>query len=113
MNIDITRQRAQEFDIEPQGKDESDGDFRHRVSGAIRDQGHVIEAHEAYQGALYDESDQVMTGIFGAVAQTLYGDYGSHGSSQVGDDIAAGTVMQNPRDDDLGLLAVMAVLMGK
>jgi len=39
-----------------------------------------------------------MTVITGALAQALQGvDYGSTGERQIGDDLAAGYVIQNPR----------------
>lgn len=111
--MSITEQRAQEFGIAPQREGESDFEFRHRVSGALRDQGHIIEAHEAFQNALYDQNDDVMTGIVGAMAQTLHDiDYGSHGSRQVGDDIAAGAIAQSPRDDGAAMLGLVVVLLG-
>ena len=109
----ITAQRAREFDIEPQQENESDSAFRCRVSGMLREAGHLIEAHEAFQNALYDQSDDVMTGIFGAVAMAMQGvNYSSDGMHQVGDDIAAGTVAQHPQDDDAAKLAMLAIVLG-
>ena len=113
--LEITAQRAREFNIAAQEAGESDDAFRHRVSGALRAQGHIIEAHEACQNALYDDpTANVMTGIFGAMAQMMQGrEYRlSDGMRQVGDDIAAGVVAQTPQDDSAGMLAVLAVLMG-
>lgn len=94
---EITAQRAREFGIEEQGKQESDDGFRNRVAGRLRDMGHIIEAHEAQQNSLYDDPDGgAMTGIIGAVAQALHGrNYGSTGSRQIGDDIAVGTIVQH------------------
>ncbi len=74
--------------------------------------GKIIEAHEAYQDKRYEDSDSVMTGITGAVAQAFQGvDYGSHGERQVGDDIAAGILAQAPKrevDPMMMLLACFA-----
>ena len=112
--MSITAQRAQEFGIEAQQDGESETAFRQRVSGELRRMGHIIEAHEAYANALYDQSNDVMTGIFGAMAQKLQGhEYSPRdGMRQVGDDLAAGIVAQAPQDDSAGLLAVLAVMMG-
>ena len=48
----ITAQRAQEFGLPAQQEGESDTVFRARVSGALRDQGRIIEAHEAHTNSL-------------------------------------------------------------
>ncbi len=112
---EITAQRAQEFNLEPQGEEESDAAFRDRISGKLREKGHIIEAHEAYANALYDDPEgSAMTGIVGVVAQALSGrNYGSSGSRAVGDDIAAGTVANKPRDPARdGLLVAFAMLLG-
>jgi hypothetical protein len=110
----ITAQRAREFGIEAQREGESELAFRSRVAGELRQRGHIMEAHEAYQDALYDQSDSVMVGIFGAVAQAYHGvDYGGSGERQIGDDIASGIVAQTPRDDDLGLMCLLAILAGR
>jgi|SRR3990167_5147979 len=94
----LATEYAKYHGIEAQRKSESDIAFRGRVSGALRDAGHLIEAHEAYQDARYEESANVMTVITGALAQALQGvDYGSTGERQIGDDLAAGYVIQNPR----------------
>ena len=108
----ITAQRAQEFDIPPQSDGESDMAFRTRVSGALRAAGHIIEAHEAYRDALYNDPDSgCMDGIIGAVAQIMQGvDYHSDGEHQVGDDIAAGLYVQHKHDDD-SMMALLAVML--
>ena len=94
----LATEYAKYHGIEAQREGENDTAFRDRVSGALRDAGHLIEAHEAYQDARYEESADVMTGITGALAQALHGvDYGSTGERQIGDDLAAGYVIQNPR----------------
>lgn len=112
----ITAQRAQEFNIPAQQPNETDEAFRTRVSGVLRGQGHIIEAHEAYQNALYDQDENAMTGIFGAVAQALNGkDYSPDDPQrQVGDDIAAGVVASSkkPKMDADMLLAYLALFGG-
>lgn len=106
------------YGIEPQGKNESDSQFKSRVAGILRDNGLIVEAHEVTQDARWDDPDKgdsVMDGILGAMAQSLQGvDYNVSGDSQVGADIAAGIFMKSPKkdDSDLGLLLMMA-LMGK
>ena len=83
---------AQYYKIEAQQKDESDMDFRQRVSVTLREKGHIIEAHEAYQDKFCEDSDNVVTGIFGAIAQALSGT--RYGGDPVGNDIAAGTLVR-------------------
>lgn len=110
--MSITAQRAQEFDILPQQEGESDYDFRNRVSGILREQGHIIEAHEAYQNALYDDPDSnCMTGIIGAAAQAMQGvDYGGDGVHRMGNDIAAGIYTQYKKQED-PLMALLAMAL--
>jgi len=99
---------AQYYEIEAQHESESDRDFRGRVSGALRDMGHIIEAHEAFQDARHEDSDRVMTGIIGAVAQAMQGvSYGSKGERQIDDDFATGIVSQAPKEDPMILLALL------
>lgn len=87
---------ASYYGIAPQQDNETDAAFRDRVSGALRDMGHIIEAHEAFRDERYEQSGHVMTGVFGALAQALQGvDYHRTGASQVGDDIAAGTIIES------------------
>jgi len=101
---------ANYYKIAPQGDTETDSAFRHRVSGELRDAGHVTEAHEAHCDERYEQSENVMTGVMGAMAQALQGvDYGSTGASQVGDDIAAGILSKSTRPQmtpDMALLMV-------
>jgi hypothetical protein len=100
------------YKIAPQGKGESDFDFRSRVSGILRDRGQIIEAHEAYADKFFDESDDVMTGVMGAVAQAFHGtDYGSRGVRQIGDDFAVGTLVKNPKPKVDPMMALMAVML--
>ena len=103
----ITTQRAQEFNIPPQGSDESDTVFRERVAGALREQGHFIEAHEALRNCLFDDAEGgsgVMQGVMGATAQTMRGKtYSRDGASQVGDDIAVGGIVREPKRPEMRL----------
>jgi len=107
----ITQQRAEEFGIEGQGPDESDRAFRMRVSGELRRRGYLIEAHEAYQNALFDTDDGVATGILGGVAQEMAGiDYHTSPEGAIGDDIASGKLVKSPPKDDSFLL--LAIVLG-
>jgi len=113
-NLPITAQRAQEFGLIPQGTEESDSAFKERVSGELRNMGYMIEAHEAQCNRLYDDPgdgrNDPMTGIFGAMSQQLHGvNYHIEGRDQIGADIAAGYIAQNPKKEmsaDLALLMV-------
>ena len=99
------------YNIAPQAEGESDTNFRHRVAGELRNQGHIIEAHEAQQNARYDESSNVMDGIAGAMAMALQGvNYGSTGSRLVGDEIAAGAVVRNPKPE-MSMAEIMIAMM--
>lgn len=110
----LATEYANYYKIDPQGKDESDLDFKYRVSGKLRDMGHIVEAHEAFRDERYEQSDDVMTGVMGAMAQALHGDYGRSGSTQVGDDIAVGHVVKNPRSEMAPEMALLMIeLFGK
>lgn len=89
----LATEYAEYYKIEAQKESESDLDFRQRVSVALREMGHIIEAHEAYQDQRYEESDNVMTGLFGAIAQALQGTH--YGGDPVGNDIAAGLLVRH------------------
>jgi len=82
----------------PQKEGESDENFKARIGGALRDDGHVIEAHELHRGKLFDDpdgDDDVITGVTGALAQAMGGfDLGKTGDTQVGDDIAVGLLVK-------------------
>lgn len=91
----------------PRRKKESDYDYKSRVAGELRSQGHLIEAHEASSGRRYDDPEQSningpMTGIFGALAKALKGvEYSPNDPErQIGDDICAGILVQHQRKDD-------------
>lgn len=108
--VNWTATRAQEFGLPPQGEDESDAAFRYRISSSLRDMGHIIEAHEAYQNALFDTSDAVVTGILGGVTQEFKQDYGKNDGSRVGDDIATGILVKNPQEPNPWAVLLAAFL---
>ena len=111
----LAAEYAQYYKIDPQGPRETDDAFKSRVAGKLREMGHLIEAHEAFQDERYEESGDVMTGIIGAVAQAMQGvDYGhkQDGERQIGDDFAAGVVVQAPKRDDSLVLLLAALLFG-
>ncbi len=118
--VEFTATLAAYHHIDPQGPDESETAFRERVSGTLRDQGHVIEAHEAYHNQRYDEGgdDGVggpMVGAFGAAALALAGrDFGSTGVRLIGDEMMAGVIVKEPRprDDGAALLVLAMAMMG-
>ena len=94
----LATEYAQYYKITLQQEGETDEAFRRRVAGALRDMGCIIEAHEAANDARYEDDDNVMTGIVGALAQAMQGiDYRSKGERQIGNDFAAGTLVQNPK----------------
>lgn len=93
---------AADFNLPRQREDESDEQFTSRISGSLRDAGHLIEAHEVRRNKRYDEDGaineprSVLSGVAGALAQALQGiDYGGKGDRQVGDDVATGVVVIN------------------
>lgn len=117
MKNEITAQRAQEFGLPPQGEGEGDGAFRSRVAGAIREKGDFIEAHEAQCNRLYNDPgegpfDDPMNGIIGAMAMALHGrNYNApDGEHQVGNEIAAGTVIRNENEPSPAAL-MMAIAL--
>ena len=89
----LATEYAEYYGVEAQREGESDAAFRGRVSTALRNGGHVIEAHEAYQDERYENSDSVMTGLFGAISQALQGT--QYGGDPVGNDLAAGVVIRH------------------
>ena len=107
----LATEYAEYYGIAPQGENENSSAFRSRVAGVLRDQGRIIEAHEAQQDARYEDNEQVMDGILGAAAQAMQGThYGSTGERLVGDDIAAGYLVRYPKpklDPDMALLAML------
>lgn len=112
--MDDVNVMANYYKIETQRDGESDRDYRNRVAGALRDKGLLIEAHEIHSGKRWDaEGSDVMTGVIGALAQAVQDvDYGSSGYRQIGDDIAAGTVIQHKRETSPEM-ALIAILMSE
>jgi len=109
---EIAEQRALEFGIAGQQAGESDYAFGHRVALELRRAGHIIEAHDAESGHLYDDPQgDAMTGIMGAVAQTMQGR--SYSGDQIDNDYAAGVVASHPHDDaGDALLVAFAMMFG-
>ena len=108
----LATEYASYYGITPQAEGESDMDFRSRVATELRQQDHVIAAHEAYHNSYWDTGDpageNVMTGIIGAVAQAMQGTH--YRGDPIGNDIAAGVVTQHPKEQmspEIALLAVM------
>lgn len=91
----LATEYAEYYEIEAQGDDEPDTTFRNRVANVLRESGRLIEAHEAYQDERYEQSDNVMGGVIGAVAQALQGT--NYSGDQIGNDIAAGVVARDNR----------------
>lgn len=115
----VTAAHARDFKLVPQGAQECDSAFRHRVAGALRDRGHLIEAHEAQQDRRYDDPDgdvDVLAGVTGALAQAQQGiDYHVRGEQQVGSDIAAGALIRygptrQEREDEVSALTTMLAM---
>lgn len=113
--MDDVNEVVQYYKLEPRREGESDNAYRQRVAGQLRDMGEIVLAHEISAGKRFDDPDggeDVITGIMGAMAQALEGrDYGRRGEQQVGDDIAAGHVIRNPRPKMSPEMALLAVLM--
>jgi len=101
-----------------QGKDETEEAFKSRVAGVLRQKGSIIEAHEAFSGRRYDDPEQgptgPMAGIFGAVAQAMQGrEYSPNDPErQIGDDIAAGVLVQRGEDPTKSALATIFGALG-
>ena len=98
-------------------KDESVSAFRSRVAGALRAKGHIIEAHEALSGKLYDDPEQgplgPITGIFGAVAQAMQDkSYSKDPEQKVGDDLAVGALVRAGEDPTKAMFASLLSLHG-
>ena len=111
--VEYTAQLADWHRVAPQAEGENESAFKHRVSAELRAQGHMIEAHEAFNNCRYDDPEDSgpMTGILGGVAQAMQGNpYHSGKESQVGDDIAAGIFSQSLRRDDGAAIALMLML---
>lgn len=113
----LATQYAEWYNITPQAEGESDENFKHRVAGALRDAGQIIEAHEVQADARWDgEGSTAITGIAGAMAMALQGiDYGRTGSTRVGDEMAAGVIATSraskPSADELLLTIMMRGLL--
>lgn len=109
--IEFATDYARMFKYPPQGKNESDTDFRARVSGRLRDEGHLIEAHEVHSNARYEDSENVVDGIFGAAAMAMdRKDYGSRGHDLIGDEIAAGGITRRSKKPKMSMAEMMMAI---
>ncbi|KKQ77225.1 MAG: hypothetical protein UT00_C0017G0012 [Parcubacteria group bacterium GW2011_GWA1_38_7] len=97
---------------------ETEDAFKSRVAGTLRERGSIIEAHEAFSGKRWDAEDQgatgPMSGILGAVAQTMQGrEYSPRDPErQIGDDIAAGVYVKQGEDPVKSALAAIFDTLG-
>lgn len=105
----LATQYAEWYGIEAQQEGESDSAFVYRLSGELRNQGLLIEAHEVQAGKRWDEDGSTaITGVVGALTMALQDvDYGTRGSSRVGDEIAVGTIVQTPEKPSMSPDEVM------
>lgn len=108
----LATEYAQYYNIDPQKEDESDNNFRSRVAGKLRDMGKLVEAHEVQQDAYYNDNENVITGIVGALAQAMSDvSYHSTGARQVNDDFTSGMVVRYPQPVLDPIAALLAVLI--
>lgn len=108
----LARQYAEHFKITPQQDGEGDITFRHRVAGTLRDAGHYIEAHEAFNNERYEVGGDALTGITGALALALQGRETESGSRQISEDFAAGVIAQSPKPDMSFAEMMLLMMMG-
>jgi len=109
---------AQYYKISPQAKSESDYDFKYRVAGGLRKQGKIIEAHEAFTDKTFDQDENVITEVIGALAFAMDGKSfngnpvrPTNGQRQIDDDFAAGVIVQNQEKKMTPEMALMMVTM--
>jgi hypothetical protein len=104
---------AEYYGYEAQRDTETGHAFALRVAENLRRDGHMIEAHELTQGCRWDDQghgDAVMNGIVGAIANAMH----RPGSCSIGEDIAAGVVVQNPEPKpSLAAMLMMVELLGR
>ena len=74
--------------------DEAEDSFRLRVAALCRQSGLLIEATEMEFNERYERSETVQTAIVGNLARKLQG---IEDRNSVGDDLAAGFLVQNPK----------------
>lgn len=110
------RMYGEYYEIE-RNETESDSDYRSRVAGELRSRGKIIEAHEVYSGRRWDDPEQgsagPLAGITGAIAQSMQSrEYSPHDPErQIGDDIAAGIVVNaGPDPAEEAIRALFGVL---
>lgn len=110
----LATEYAKHYGIEKQRKNESDQDFRLRVSNALRAKGKIIEAQEAYHNRRYEDGGVVMDGMDGEIGRAMgkvpqYSREGTHNDE--GDKIAAGSILRYGKDDPDPMLALLAALL--
>lgn len=115
--IEIAQQYASHYNLEPKGDQESNARFRERVADHVRKQGLYVDAHEVLNNCYHDEkregedANPVVTGVTGVCALGLNGTLGRRATT-VGDDIAAGVVVQNHDPDRDEALILWAMMLG-
>lgn len=111
---DVTKSHAADFGLPPQEPNESDSNFRHRIAGALRDKGCIVEAHEAQNNCRFDDPEggaAVTSGLRGAMAMAMANTtYGQHGPSLVGCEMAAGIVVSAPKKPDVSADMLMLLM---
>ena len=105
---EMAKRYAEYLDLPQQEENESDYDFRARISGVLREQGKLIESHEVFHNSRYDDpdkSDIVQTGIMGALDFIMQGQgfqrnplHPEDGHAQIGDDIMLGLLKHPPKE---------------
>lgn len=95
MSATYATEYAKYYGIPEQREGESDSKFRSRVSGELRAKNKIIEAHEAYSDKPYDSDPLTMLGILGGVAEEMHGRHAPDPERQIGDDIAAGMIVND------------------
>lgn len=110
----LATEYAEYYEIEAQREGESDMDFRLRIASTLREKGHIIEASEAYHDQRYEESDTVVSALFGEVGRAMgkvpqYSKPGTH--SDEGDKVAAGTILRHKEDNPDPMMLLIAAMM--
>lgn len=95
-------------------KDETPNEYRARLSGLLKEQGNIIEAHEVHCGRRFDDPSarggyDPMVGIAGVCAMALQDKkYSTDSYLQVGDEIAAGGLVLG-RDPNAGIEQILGI----
>ena len=111
----LATEYAKHYGIEKQRKDESNEDFRLRVSNELRAKGNIIEAQEVYHDCRYEQGGVVLDGLFGEAGRAMgkvpqYSRKGTHNDE--GDKVAAGAILRHGKNEpDPMLAAFLAALL--